>query len=141
MEEKKLKTSLRRTFAVMAILNLGLTVGCFEWTQDEQGNLRSLGLPGVPVWQSKATPVPMTPSDMGFAPEESAKMSGPVLVVPPDNSSRAWRYRYYQTGQNKCQADLQKMLDERAQLGTGGAEPYCTDHPTQPTAKAPGLGF
>lgn len=141
MKGFKHKHRLQQALAGSVILGLCATVGCFEWTEDSQGNLQSVGLPGLPVWQSKATPAPMTPADLGIAPDEAAKMAGPVLVEPPDNSSKAWRYRYYEAGQNNCQSDLQKMLDERAQLGVGGAEPYCTDHPTQPTAKAPGIGF
>jgi hypothetical protein len=141
MKSNALRRGSRRVLGAITILGLSAAVGCFQWTEDSQGNLQSVGVPGVPLWQSKATPAPMTPADLGIPPDEAAKMSGLVLVEPPDNSSHAWRYRYYETGQNNCQADLQKMLEERAQLGIGGTEPYCTEHPTQPTAKAPGIGL
>jgi hypothetical protein len=28
-------------------------VGCFEWTEDSQGHLKSVGVPGVPIWKAK----------------------------------------------------------------------------------------
>src|SRR5438128_9384493 len=30
-------------------------VGCFEWTEDSQGNLKSVGVPGVPFWKAADT--------------------------------------------------------------------------------------
>jgi len=69
----------------------------------------------------------MTPAEMGYTPEEAAKISGPILVEPPDSSSKTYRYRYYQTGQNNCQEDLQKMLAARAASNATGIAPYCTD--------------
>ena len=27
--------------------------GCFEWTEDSQGNLKSVGVPGIPIWKAK----------------------------------------------------------------------------------------
>ena len=142
MEDQLRRTSLQRALTIAVLLGLCAMVGCFEWTEDPQGNLRSVGLPGLPVWQSKATPAPLPPTDMGISPDEAAKMSGPVLIEPPDSTSRMWRYRYYPTGQNRCQVDLQKILEERAQAGIGGADPYCADHPAAPSAsgKRPGLG-
>lgn len=111
---------------VAAIWFCGLA-GCFEWTEDPHGNLQSVGLPGLPVWTSKTPPAPMTPAEMGYTPEEAAKISGPILVEPPDSTSKTYRYRYYQTGQNNCQSDLQKMLAARAASGATGIAPYCTD--------------
>jgi hypothetical protein len=112
--------------------------GCFSWTEDSQGHLTSVGLPGVPVWQAQpgaATAQPMNPVDAGFTPEEAAKMSGLVMVLPPAPPSKAWRYRYYQTGQNHCEDDLKKALEARAQSGETGPAPYCTTNPAAPTAR------
>jgi hypothetical protein len=110
---------------VAAIWFCGLA-GCFEWTEDPHGNLQSVGLPGLPVWKSKTPPAPMTPAEMGYTPEEAAKLSGPILVEPPDASVKTYRYRYYQTGENNCQSDLQKMLAARAASNATGIAPYCT---------------
>jgi hypothetical protein len=73
---------LRRFFSALNILlsvmlMAALIAGCFEWTEDSQGNLKSVGLPGVPVWRaspsSAATPngelslARATPDDPAFA--------------------------------------------------------------------------
>jgi len=118
---------LRRALLVVAAIWFCGLAGCFEWTEDPHGNLQSVGLPGLPVWTSKTPPAPMTPAEMGYTPEEAAKISGPILVEPPDSSTKTYRYRYYQTGQNNCQSDLQKMLAARAASGATGVAPYCTD--------------
>jgi hypothetical protein len=120
-------------FATLLLCQFGLT-GCFTWTQDSQGNLQSVGLPGVPVWQSSAPPPAVSPTQMGFTPDEAAKMSGPVLVMP--SASGAYRYRFYQTGQNHCAEDVQKLMASRAAYPTNDPVPYCTDKPTEPAAKA-----
>jgi hypothetical protein len=121
------------------LLCLCVLAGCFQWTEDSQGNLQSVGLPGVPVWQSKERPPPATPASLGFTPEEAAKMSGPVMVIP--SASGPYRYRFYQTGQNHCTEDVQKMLAERATSYATGPAPYCTDKPTQPPTKKSGDFF
>ena len=61
--------------------------GCFEWTEDQSGNLQSVGMPGVPFWKAKKPGPPQSLTDTGMTPEEATKVSGPVLVVPPDQSS------------------------------------------------------
>lgn len=126
---------VRRAILVLVAICCCALAGCFEWTEDSQGNLQSVGLPGVPVWKSKARPAPPTPEDMGLTPEEAAKVSGPMLVLPPDQSSKLTRYRYYQTGQNKCQEDLAKVLAERAASNATGDAPYCTE--TSSTTQPP----
>jgi hypothetical protein len=128
--------------AILGILVACLCVfaGCFEWTEDSQGNLQSVGVPGVPIWQSKEPPTLMKPTDLGFTPEEASKLSGPVLVMPTANS-RAFRYRYYQTGQNHCQDDLNKMLADRAQQNATGPAPYCSDNPAAPANTGNALVF
>ncbi len=115
------------------LLCLCVLAGCFEWTQDSQGNLRSVGLPGVPVWQSSAPPPAVTPTQLGFTPDEAAKISGPVLVMPSASGSN--RYRFYQTGQNHCAEDVQKLMASRAAYPTNDPAPFCTDKPTAPPAK------
>lgn len=125
--KRRVTVVLRRAvLVVVAIWCCGLA-GCFEWTEDPHGNLQSVGLPGLPVWKSKTPPTPMTPAEMGYTPEEASKISGPILVEPPDGSVKIYRYRYYQTGQNNCQEDLQKMLAARAASNSTGLAPYCTD--------------
>jgi hypothetical protein len=135
---------VRILLSVVAFLCAIALLGCFEWTEDSQGHLTSVGLPGAPVWQSDpnaAQAQPVTPTEMGFTQEEASRMSGPVLVIPAAPPSRAWRYRFYQTGQNHCQTDLAKMLQERAGNGDAGPAPYCTDHPTAPPTKGNALIF
>jgi hypothetical protein len=112
--------------------------GCVEWTEGPQGQLTSIGVPGAaqPVWRSQTSPPPIAPTDLGMSPEEAAKVSGPVLVLPPTATVKSWQYRYYSTGQNHCQDDVQKLLAARARNGESGDAPYCTDSPTTPPSKA-----
>jgi hypothetical protein len=47
------------TFCTRVLLVAALAAsmfGCVAWTQDSQGNLRSIGLPGLPVWTAKPAP-------------------------------------------------------------------------------------
>ncbi len=129
-------------FAALSALVACLFVlsGCFQWTEDSQGNLESAGLPGLPIWQSKKPPAPMRPTDFGFTPEQAAKMGGEVLVMPTANS-RVMRYQFYQTGQNHCQDDLKKLLADRARNGEAGPAPYCTDHSTMVPGKSNAFVF
>lgn len=132
--------------ALAALLGMCVFVclGCFEWTEDSQGHLTSVGLPGVPVWQSQpnaANAQPMTPADLPLTPDEKAKLGGPVMMIPPVPPSKVWGYRYYQTGQNHCQDDLQKIVADRQQKGITGPAPYCTDNPTAPPVKGQALVF
>lgn len=109
--------------------------GCVEWTEDSQGHLSSVGLPGVPVWQSQpnaATAQPAAPPELPLTPDEKAKLGGLVMMLPPVPPSRTWGYRYYQTGQNHCEDDLKKIIADRQQRGITGPAPYCTDNPTSP---------
>lgn len=118
--------------------------GCFAWTEDSRGNLTSVGLPGIPLWQAHpdaASAQPITPTDMGFTREEASRLGGPVMVIPPDSASAVWRYRYYQAGGNRCEDDLKKMLQERAAIGATGPAPYCTSNPTIPPAKGSAFLF
>ena len=125
--------TMRIAISRALLLCLCLLAGCFTWTQDSQGNLRSVGLPGVPVWQSSAPPPLISPTQMGFTPDEAAQMSGPVLVIP--SASGAYHYRFYQTGQNHCAADVQKLMASRDATPTNDPAPYCSDKPTEPAAK------
>jgi hypothetical protein len=118
---------LKRTALVVLAICCCFLAGCFEWTEDSHGNLQSVGLPGLPVWKSKTPPAPPTPAEMGYTPEEAAKLGGPILVEPPDASVKTYRYRYYQSDQNTCRQDLQKMLADRAASNATGPAPYCTD--------------
>jgi hypothetical protein len=41
----------------LGLLSLfALLAGCVTWTEDSQGNLKSFGVPGVPVWTAKEPP-------------------------------------------------------------------------------------
>jgi hypothetical protein len=75
------------------VTSLCVLAGCFQWTEDSQGKLQSAGLPGIPLWQSKAPPAPINPTEFGFTREEASKMSGAVLVRPTTNSGMM-RYKY-----------------------------------------------
>ena len=131
---------LRRAVLVVVAICCCALAGCFSWTEDQQGNLQSVGLPGVPLWKSKTPPKPISLTDMGMTPEEASKVSGPVLVLPPDQSSKTTRYRYYQTDHNNCQQDLAKLLAVRASDATGDP-PYCTETPTAPVSKGNAFVF
>ena len=131
---------MRRAVLVVVAICCCALAGCFSWTEDQQGNLQSVGLPGVPLWKSKTPPKPISLTDMGMTPEEASKVSGPVLVLPPDQSSKTTRYRYYQTDHNNCQQDLAKLLAVRASDATGDP-PYCTETPTAPVSKGNALIF
>jgi hypothetical protein len=115
--------------------------GCFQWTEDQQGNLQSVGVPGLPLWKSKTPPAPIKLTDMGMTPEEASKVSGPVLVLPPDQSTKAYRYKYYPTGHNNCPQDLARLLSDRASSNAAGDPPYCTETPTAPSAKGNAFVF
>jgi hypothetical protein len=115
--------------------------GCFEWTEDSNGQLKSVGLPGVPVWTAKKPPPPQGLTDMGLTPDQASKVSGPVLVVPPDQSSQLTRYHYYETGQNNCQQDLAKLQAEKGSSNSGGQVPYCTETPAAPPSKGTAFVF
>ena len=131
---------MRRAVLVIVAICCCALAGCFSWTEDQQGNLQSVGLPGVPLWKSKTPPKPISLTDMGMTPEEASKVSGPVLVLPPDQLSKTTRYRYYQTDHNNCQQDLAKLLAVRATDATGDP-PYCTETPTAPVSKGNALIF
>ena len=131
---------MRRAVLVVVAICCCALAGCFSWTEDQQGNLQSVGLPGVPLWKSKTPPKPISLTDMGMTPEEASKVSGPVLVLPPDQLSKTTRYRYYQTDHNNCQQDLAKLLAVRASDATGDL-PYCTETPTAPVSKGNALIF
>ena len=131
---------MRRAVLVVVAIYCCALAGCFSWTEDQQGNLQSVGLPGVPLWKSKTPPKPISLTDMGMTPEEASKVSGPVLVLPPDQLSKTTRYRYYQTDHNNCQQDLAKLLAVRASDATGDP-PYCTETPTAPVSKGNALIF
>ena len=115
----------RRAVVAVVVLCLCTLAGCFSWTEDQNGNLQSAGLPGLPLWKSKTPPPPPTPAQMGYTPDEASKLSGPILVEPPDGSVKTYRYRYYSTGHNNCQEDLQKILAARP-ADSSSLAPYCT---------------
>ena len=121
-----------KTCFTALLISLFMLSACFEWTQDPQGNLQSVGLPGAPVWKSNAPPPPLT-TQLGMTPEEASKMSGPVLVMPA--ASGPYRYRFYQTGNNQCAQDVQKIMAQRASMPTNDPAPYCTENPTAPPSQ------
>jgi hypothetical protein len=130
---------IRAVLVVVAICCCALA-GCFEWSEDQSGNLKSVGFPGIPVWQAKKPSPPEGFTDMALTPDQASKVSGPVLVLPPDQSNQLTRYRYYQTGQNTCQQDLANL---RAENGgnSSGPPPYCTETPAPPPAKGTAFVF
>jgi hypothetical protein len=132
---------LKRAALVMLAICCCALAGCVSWTEDQRGNLQSVGLPGVPIWKSKTPPAPLSLTDMGMTPEEASKVSGPVLVLPPDQSIKTTRYRYYQTDHNNCQQDLAKLLADRAASNATGDPPYCTETPTAPVSKGNAFVF
>jgi len=115
--------------------------GCFSWSEDQNGNLKSVGLPGIPVWQAKKPQPPQGLTDTGLTPDQASKVSGPVLVVPPDQTNQLTRYRYYETGQNDCQQDLAKLQAERGGNNSGGKTPYCTETPAASPSKGTAFVF
>ena len=130
---------MRRAVLVAVAICCCALAGCFEWTEDSNGQLKSVGLPGIPVWQAKKPPAPNGLTDMGLTPDQASKVSGPVLVVPPDSSNQLTRYHYYETGQNNCQQDLAKL--QTGNGGAGGQAPYCTETPAAPPSKGTAFVF
>jgi hypothetical protein len=127
-------------FAVMAICCCTLA-GCLAWSEDQNGQLKSVGLPGIPVWQAKKPGPPQGATDTGLTPDQASQVSGPVLVVPPDQPDQVAHYHYYQTGQNNCQQDLAKLQADKAAGNPAGASPYCTETPPTPTSKGTAFVF
>lgn len=130
---------MRRAVLVAVATCCCVLAGCFEWSEDQNGNLKSVGLPGVPVWQAKKPSPPQGLTDTALTPDQASKVSGPVLGVPPDQPNEPTRYHYYETGQNNCQQDLAKLLAEKG--GAGGQAPYCTESPAAPTSKGTAFVF
>jgi hypothetical protein len=130
---------LRRVALAVLVAFCVALAGCVSWTEDQSGNLKSFGLPGAPVWKAKEPGPPTGLTDTALTPAQAAQVSGPVLVVPPDQTSALPRYRYYQTGQNTCQQDLAKVMADRAASNSTGPAPYCTGAPSTeaPSANAP----
>ena len=141
MTNRRAVAVVRRVALVVVAICCCALAGCFQWTEDQQGNLQSVGVPGTPLWKSKTPPAPIKLTDMGLTPEEASKVSGPVLVLPPDQSARATRYRYYPTGHNNCQQDSREAAG-----GQGGEQchrgcAYCTETPTPPPSKGTAFVF
>ena len=138
MSERGLVSLIRVALAVVVVCCIALA-GCFSWSEDQDGNLKSFGLPGIPVWKAKEPGPPTGLTDTALTPAQAAQVSGPVLVVPPDQSTALTRYHYYQTGQNNCQQDLAKAMADRAASNSTGPAPYCTGTPSAetPSASAP----
>lgn len=130
---------MKSTVLILIVVLAAIASGCLEWSEDQQGNLRSVGAPGIPIWQSSKPAAPLSPSDLGIPPEEAAKFGGPVLVMPAASPSQAYHYRYYEAGQNHCQEDLEKLLELRAREQAAGPPPYCTDKPTAPENHGSGM--
>ncbi|HVN64833.1 MAG TPA: hypothetical protein VMT58_09370 [Candidatus Binataceae bacterium] len=126
---------VRRLILILTSICLLVLAGCVEWSEDSQGNLRSIGLPGAPIWQSSAPPPMLTPTEAGMTPAEAAKMGGPVMVIPPNPPYQQWRYRYYRTANNHCQDDLKQMLESPEWRNATGQKPYCTNRPSAPPMK------
>jgi hypothetical protein len=56
-------------------------IGCIAWSTNSQGNLQSVGLPGLPVWSAK-TPSPRAPMPMAQA--------GAAELNSDENGGSAW---------------------------------------------------
>jgi hypothetical protein len=127
-------------FAVVLVFPC-LLHGCFQWTQNPQGNVQSVGVAGATVWQSKNASKPITPGDLGIPADQAAKMGGPVLVIPGDSSNPQWRYRFYYANNNQCTADVAKQLAVRSQQNISGPAPFCSENPPPPSLQGHGLLF
>jgi hypothetical protein len=130
-----------RPSIVLAFAATVLCCGCFQWTQNPQGNIQSVGVAGATFWQSKDASKPITPADLGIPADEAAKMGGPVLVIPGDSSNPQYRYRFYYANNNQCSADLAKQLAVRSQQNITGPAPFCSENPPQPSLQGQGLLF
>jgi hypothetical protein len=141
MTKRRATAAVRRVVLVVVAICCCALAGCVEWTEDQNGNLKSVGLPGLPVWQAKKPPPPQGLTDMPLTPDQASKVSGPVLVVPPDQQNPLTRYRYYETGQNNCQQDLAKLQAETRGSNPGGQPPYCTENPVPAPSKGTAFVF
>lgn len=119
---------MKRSLLIAVAACCCLLAGCFEWSEDQNGNLQSVGLPGIPVWQAKvADSSSMSPApDIEISQTGTGDLGGPVLVIPPDGLGKVARYRYYEASDNHCEDDLKKMLAEKG-FGASGSQPYCSD--------------
>ncbi len=133
-------SEMRTRFAIVLFCPC-LLFGCFQWTQNPQGNVQSVSVAGAPVWQAKNASKPITPADLGIPADEAAKMGGPALVIPADSNDAQWRYRFYYANNNQCAADLAKQLALRSQQSITGPAPYCSENPPQPSLQGRGLLF
>jgi len=120
--------TLKRSLLVAVAACCCLLAGCVEWTEGPNGNLDSVGLPGLPVWQAKeaGSSSMSTAPDIEISQTGTGDLGGPVLVIPPAESGKVARYRYYEASDNHCEDDLKKMLADRAP-GASGSQPYCSD--------------
>ena len=115
---------VKRLVFVASLTFLFVLTGCVEWSEDYIGSLQSVGVPGVPIWQSKNPPPQTNQNGSVVTPEEAERMkSGPVLVMPSADGKYA--YRSYEPGQNHCQDDLKQMLADRAGTAAIGPAPHC----------------
>jgi hypothetical protein len=115
---------VKRLLFLASLTFLFVLTGCVEWSEDSNGSLQSVGVPGAPIWQSKNPPAQTNQHETVVTPEEAERMkSGPVLVMPAADGKYA--YRSYEPGQNHCQDDLKQMLADPARTAATGPAPYC----------------
>jgi len=90
---------MRHAILVTMLICLCTLAGCFMWSTD-------------------------TKTGNEVTPDEASRMkSGPTLIIP--SAAGTYTYRSYEPGQNHCEDDLKKMLDDRARSGATGPAPYC----------------
>ncbi|MGH7934522.1 MAG: CAP domain-containing protein [Candidatus Binataceae bacterium] len=75
---------MRLLKCILLLMFVSLATGCIEWTTNSQGNLNSIGLPGLPVWKSatasNAERRIVTPT---VEPSESSELIADVEPPPP----------------------------------------------------------
>lgn len=99
---------------LLIIFLCALTAGCLQWTEDSDGNLQSVGLPGIPVWQVH---------DSGDEPVVSVP-SKPLDPVAADLTDDGGKSGIWLVELNKWRATAGLTpVGENADLSVG-----CTDH-------------
>jgi hypothetical protein len=101
------------------LLALAILSGCFSWTEDSQGNLKSFGLPGVPVWTDKSSNSSTAASNGGAQGIAEAPPLDPVAaeLVADAGSNGMWL-----TELNKWREDAGVgPVGENARLSQGSA--------------------
>ena len=72
------------------LLILVLLAGCLSWTEDSHGNLKSFGVPGIPVWTDKSSPSSAIASNGAGGSAAGPSDLVAAELVADGNENRLW---------------------------------------------------